>query len=508
MLSTAHLPDSLTPERRAYRPVVSGPVFVGIAMALYTAVMFFFSYWRHLTSALGDNDYTVFDQSMWTTYRYGMLMVNGIEGGTHFAVHNSPIFLLLQPLYALWPGIPLLLLLQTLALAAGAWAVYLMARERLPEWGSRVFVVLYLFYHPLHGVNYDQLNESAYATAPWLFALYFLSKRRWRAFWVCCVLALMVKEDEAFTLAVFGLYVIGSGLWMRQVLKRGESAWMRGLQPEDAETFLRHGFAMVALAMAYAGFSFGVVLPHFQAETGFGYFIAERYGNLGRTLPQVIHTMVFHPAYVFRTLLTKDRIGYVPDMLAPFAFLSLLTPAILLISLPAFTINLLSNFEMMHNSASRYPAAIIPFVVVSAIATVSRMRPERQEAALKACLFLCLGFSLLATPSPPRVGFHLAPYDAHQRMMLRVAHSIPEFLSVSSQSDILQHACHRRVAQIGFKEGADVVLADSSRAKWYHEAKFDTVVPALLGSRQYRMLFERDGLQVLVRNGVTFSVPQ
>jgi hypothetical protein len=97
---------------------------------------------------------------------------------------------------------------------------------------------------------------------------------------------------------------------------------------------------------------------------------------------------------------------------------------------------------------------------------------------------------------------------AHQRRVLQIAHAVPEALSLATQSDILQHACHRKVATLQWHEDIDVVIADSSRPEYWHKSGFDQSIPFLISTRQYRTEYNQDGLIVLVRNGVTFSVPQ
>jgi uncharacterized membrane protein len=487
----------LTP---GFFPLLKPARFLAVSIGIYVLVMWGFCLWRYYSSALGDLDYAVFDQSCWTTLKYHWLMSNGVEGGTHFAVHNSPIFLLLMPIYALAPGAPTLLFLQSLALGLGAIPVYLMAVRALPESMARWLAIGYLMYHPVHGVNFDQFNESAYATTPLLFAVWALTRERWRVYWIGCILALLVKEDEAFIVLLLGVYTMATG-W------RGDD--------RDRWARLAHGGLVATVAVAWGLFSFGWVLPHFQAQTGFQYFINERYGELGKTLPEVVRTIVTRPEVVVQRLSTWQRLWSIPDLLAPWAFLSLATPGLLLVSAPSMAINLLSNFETMQNSASRYPAPIIPFVVMSAIATLSRLPEVHQGKWLKTCIGLTFGFSLLATPSPPRLGFHLPWIDPHQRLLLRVADAIPEEWAVSTQDDILPHVCHRKHAWKGFREDADAILVDTTPRdrkpgetnKWYVEDGFPQSLQVAVQSGRWHLTWQQDGLALFTRANVPFGGP-
>src|SRR5437879_2663091 len=91
-------------------------------------------------------DLGVYDQSMYSTVHYGRLFFSTVEwpytmsvvpAGTQLAVHFSPVLFLLLPIYAVFPSPVTLLVLKTIAVALGAFPVYLMGRRRFSNpWTS------------------------------------------------------------------------------------------------------------------------------------------------------------------------------------------------------------------------------------------------------------------------------------------------------------------------------------------------------------------------------------
>ena len=66
---------------------------------------------------------------------------------SYFEAHTEPLLLLYVPLYALAPGVPNLIVLQTLCIVAGAVPIYWLARELLESDGAGILLAAtYLFF--------------------------------------------------------------------------------------------------------------------------------------------------------------------------------------------------------------------------------------------------------------------------------------------------------------------------------------------------------------------------
>jgi uncharacterized membrane protein len=122
-------------------------------VAAYFIVYSTLSVLRHESYHSFGFDLGLFDQVFWNTTQgrpFESTMSQSLPVphsllGDHF----SPVFLLLMPFYFVFPHPETLLVLQTLALALGAWPVYLLAKLKLPAGYAVLWVLAYFLVVPL-----------------------------------------------------------------------------------------------------------------------------------------------------------------------------------------------------------------------------------------------------------------------------------------------------------------------------------------------------------------------
>ncbi len=152
-----------------------GRIALGLAAAyfiLYSALAVL----RHESYHSFGFDLALFDQVFWNTTQgrpFESTMSQALPVphsllGDHF----SPIFLVLMPFYYAFPHPETLLVIQTFALALGAWPVYLLARLKLPPGYALAWVAVYFLFVPLAFINLYDFHEVALSVAPLGFALY------------------------------------------------------------------------------------------------------------------------------------------------------------------------------------------------------------------------------------------------------------------------------------------------------------------------------------------------
>jgi uncharacterized membrane protein len=462
-----------------------------IMMIIYAALFSYFGIMRHLSSSLGDPDTSINDQSMYTALKYGMPLVNTFEKGSHFAVHTSPIFYLLLPLYALHPGTEIIVILESIALAMGALPLFLIARERFSEKTSLAIAALYLLYHPLHGVNYDQTNEMCFAVAPLLFALHYFLKRRFLPFWISMAIFLSVKEDTAFVAIFWGIY--GLGLFF--------------MEKRRSPLLAASSAAMIGLGMLYLYVALYIILPCYHRDHVVINFY-NRYSHLGTTMHGVLWTIITRPLYILSFLAEKERVLYFLELFLPLAFVPLFSPGLLFMTIPSFAINLLSTSPQMYNTGGRYSAYIIPFIFCSALLALEKIlarcgTPELREKTEKKVLMtmgiLTILSTLLLNHTPLRIGFNVPRITAHQKKILSLVKTIPPEASVSTQVDILKHLCRRVHAYSGYHEECDYIVVDET-SRWYiTHAHWDKVLPEVLAEGDYEKIVDDEGIKIYRR---------
>jgi uncharacterized membrane protein len=98
------------------------------------------------------------------------------------------------------------------------------------------------------------------------------------------------------------------------------------------------------------------------------------------------------PSQVFAYVATSDKLKYLLQLLAPLAFLPLLTARSLVV-LPAIVFNLLSTFYYQTNLHYHYTSLALPVLSVMAVLGLERFKNIRVRHVAAACLLLATLFS-------------------------------------------------------------------------------------------------------------------
>jgi uncharacterized membrane protein len=174
----------------------------------YAALFGAISLLRYANFHMGD-DITVYAQLAWTASQGALMQITNITapGDSLWGGHVEPIMLVFALPYRLWPDPRLLLVVQTLALAAGGPLIYALARvNRLPS-GIALLMTLFYFLAPhLEYANLHQFHTDPLGVPILLAALLAFDCRRWRTLAVCVGLALVTKETVVLFVCGLGVY--------------------------------------------------------------------------------------------------------------------------------------------------------------------------------------------------------------------------------------------------------------------------------------------------------------
>ncbi|HEY0613004.1 MAG TPA: DUF2079 domain-containing protein [Candidatus Elarobacter sp.] len=267
---------------------------------------------------------------------------NNAEYRPHLQVHDSWVLLALVPLMAAFPYAQTLLIVQVLAIAAAALAIYAFARScAATERNATIVAVAYLISPSAQGIAYGNFLENVFV--PLLAALGALAVRRRAVVPALLVAQLLLglKEDEALFLTWFGL---ACALW-----------WDR-----------RIGIAMTSLAVV----------------NGAAFAIYERVTNAHPSLP----------GYAFHIDDPLLKLAFFAAILAPYAFTPLLLRWNVLLAAPLVA-------ELTFNRPWAYPIARIgthwtaPLVAATTIAAAYAVaKHPRTATPILACAILCALF--------------------------------------------------------------------------------------------------------------------
>jgi uncharacterized membrane protein len=320
-----------------------------LIMVVYMVDMSYQAILRYETFKAGAFDLGNMDQVLWNTihgrfFQFTNQAIDWYGPPTRLAIHFEPIILPLSLLYAFHADPRILLVFQTLALVSGALPVFLLTRRYIPDWPifAALMATAYLLSPALLGLNIFDFHPVSLATPLLLYAILALTYKHYVWFLIACVLACMCKEDIPLAVALLGILLI----------------WKYKLP--------RLGAVLIIGGLLWSLLAFKVIIPHFYPGVQANNYWY-RYEALGSSPGAAVANLIIHPWLLFTTFFTVDRFFYLAGLVRSVGFLPLLAPEWLLPALPSLAVNLLSTDPNLYSGVYHYNAAIIPFVMLSAI---------------------------------------------------------------------------------------------------------------------------------------------
>jgi len=368
---------------------------IAFAMALVYVLVFgslsLVRHWAFHSTAL---DLGVFDQVLWNTihgrFMESTLSLERCDPHSFFLDHFSPALLLVVPFYAIVPHPETLIVFQTVALALGAWPVYLLARRYLPRGEQRlVWIAVYVLSAPLAWITFYDFHEITLAVLPLGLAMYFLASRRTVPLLICLGASFLVKEELPLIAIGFGLALL-------------------------AQRRFRLGAFVAIASAAWFIVTLKVIIPAFAGGAPYQYL--GRYASLGGDEFEIARTLVLDPLRVIRVLLSGEvgsKIAFVLTLFAPGLGLALRARSALIPSIVPLGYLLLSNYGGQHTHHNQYGAPVIPLALGASILGFATLpaRPVLRRRLVGAVLVSALAFSFVHGAIPFTPDF----YDAYLR---------------------------------------------------------------------------------------------
>jgi uncharacterized membrane protein len=262
---------------------------------------------------------------------------------SHFAIHVSPAFYLLLPVYMIFPSPITLQVLQAIVVASAIFPLYMLCRQKkLPNIVTMFVLITFAFYPALAGGTMFDIHENMFLTTFMLWLFYFIEKadekpKAWIGVAIFTMLVFSVKENTPIYTACIGLYVIF-----------GKKKVVPGI---------------VLFFMSISYFIFAI---WFLDTFGRGVMTDSRLGPYaeGGSMPGVIRTIFLNPAFVLREVFVDSRDGgyppakilYMLRLMLPLAFLPLISKksAGLVLLIPCILMNLMPNWPYQYDINFHY----------------------------------------------------------------------------------------------------------------------------------------------------------
>ncbi len=393
-------------------------VLIGSYIALYGIV----STLKYVCFSYDDFDLAVHAQVMWNLAYRGS-GVSSILGLNFLGNHAHLISFALVPLYRLLPHPLTLLWLQTLALGAAAFPLYLLARSVVGRAWSVWVVFLYVLYPGLAFTNLYEFHPTVFATFFLSWTLWMYHTRRFGAFALFLALAMLCQENIAFAAVGIGAVAL---------LQR--RSWFWSVFP-----FVFGGMYFVSVVR--------VLMPHYNRDV-INFLLL--YKGLGETPGVILRTLLLNPAKVLGIVATAQKGFYITSLFLPVAFLPILHPVSLVAVLPFLSQHLLSTRPSDTQIYFHYTAEIIPFIFYSFIFGLDRLLKRWNAAVVRwpfiGFLFVvAVVFSLVIGPQTGAVrdlfgGLRPTPRDRIKEEMLA---KIPPSAGVVATFEFLPHLANR-----------------------------------------------------------------
>ncbi|MFN8074176.1 MAG: DUF2079 domain-containing protein [Kineosporiaceae bacterium] len=318
-------------------------------------------------------DLTLFTQGVDGLSRGGTpLAAAKADGFNLFGDHFHPVVALIAPFYRLWPSPVTLLVAQALAVALGAGVLSRAAFRHLEPLPATALSAAFALCWPLQTMSVYGFHEIAFAVPLLALSLSSLLDRRFVACALWALPLLLVKEDQALTVAV-----LGAVLWTRGRRRLGAGVGVAGLA----------GFALIT----------GVVIPSLSYYGRFTYWSAGvGESDTSTASPGVVTGLALH---VWTSLSSPTPWMTGALLLVMVAGLALRS-SLLLLALPAAAIRLVSSNEGMWSWHYHYDA---PLAVILFFAALEVMR-DRQHTLLRRAPVVLLAVAVALVPFFPLGG--------------------------------------------------------------------------------------------------------
>ena len=463
-----------------------------IATAAFAAGFSALATLQHRAFWTGRFDVGNLVQAVWSTAHGDPLTVTGLNGlqMSRLAAHFDPIVVAFAPLWWIWPDPSLLLVVQAVAVALGAPAVYLLAQRHLgSERAGAAFALVYLLYPPTQWLVVADFHPVALATPLLLWGFWFLDGGRLGAFAIVAGVACLTKEQ-------IGLVVAAMGLWyaVRPACRRA-------------------GLLIAAAGTAVSLVAIAVIVPHF-APGGASPF-AGRYAEVGGSPQGIVRTALTDPGSVAGAVTTGPDGAFLVDLLAPLGFLPLLAPLALMTALPEILLDLLSSTRTQTSIHFHYAAGAIPGLMVAAVLGAKRVLTWRPGAAPllgRAVVVVALVAGVVLGPVPAwrhlpggaDLGAREHVVGVHARAARDVVDRVPPGAVVSATNTLGAHlSARRRILSFPRLGDATWVLVDTQRPSHLDEAsaplRFAASLARLRRDPRVRLVASEDGVLVFRR---------
>ncbi len=456
----------MTPERGKTRWAL---VTLGLTVCFFLLV----SIWtvcRVRSFSTPTYDFGIFSQMFYHMKTTGLPLTTVERDGllSHFAVHVSPVYYLLLPLYALLPIPETLQVLQAAVMASAVVPLWKLGKLHGLKDGQRMLLCALLLLYPAFsgGAGYD-IHENCFLTPLLLWLFYGMDRGNGWITGLSAGLTLLVKEDAAVYVAVAGLYLL-----LRTLLCRGKR--------RDLWT---------AVALLLGAVLWFALVTGYLSSRGDG-VMTYRYDNFihdnSGSLLTVIGAVVMCPMKMLYEAVDPEKLSFIGLTMLPLLGLPLLTRRYerYLLLIPYILVNLMPDYRYQHDIFFQYTFGSVAFLLYLTMVNLRDIRCGRVRlvAMLLAVAVSAGAFGTMVMPKVQRYAALCQDYGAHYDRLRDTLNLIPEDAPVSATTFYTTCLSQREV------------LYDVRYAAWEHLLTTDYIALAVKEENSYKAYGGYDNL--------------
>lgn len=345
---------------------------------------------------------------------------------SHFAVHFSPIYYLMLPVYFVFPYPETLQILQAVVLYSGVIPLCVIAKHKgLSSRTTSVLAAIYAFYPAIAAGTFYDLHENCFLVPLLLWVFCFFEKEKYIPMGVFAVLTLLVKEDAFVYLLVFAVYA-----------------------------FFLKGKKKISLAIAFFAVVYFAAVSGLMKEYGMG-VMSGRYENLiyegNGGLVEVFKNIILNPGYFLTQLFVSkngdnSKILYLFQLLVPLALIPVATRRIsrYILVLPVL-INIMTMYQYQPNIKFQYSFGITAFLFYLTALNLSELGSKAKRTMLPIALVASLLMFVLVAGTT--YSTYSDRYEknrvTYQQMEETLENELPDDVSVVCSTMLLPHIADR-----------------------------------------------------------------
>ena len=396
---------------------------------------------RYKTFSSGNFDFGIFCQTFHYMKTTGLPMVTCERDVllSHFAIHFSPIFYLLLPLYAVFSSPLTLQIGQAVICFSSVIPIILLCRHfNISSKTTLLVCFIFSTYPALScGCLYD-FHENCFLVPLLLWMFLFFEKEKWIPMYLFAFSVLAVKEDAAIYIVLFAIYVLIS---RRKYLHGIILCCLGGAYFAAVTAILNNSAAYWAELYSSLGET---------ADPSIGGVMVSRFDNLiygsETELAGAVKTLFTNPGYILTQLFNTSsggigKLAYTVQMLLCLGltpFMTKKTSRWLLIS--PILINLLTMYQYQYNIGFHYSFGITAFLFYAMIQNVSEMRADLKRNLITvgavACLCLYIVTVLLS------LGSYFCKWTNGREKyehMSEIIETLPDDASINASASLVAH---------------------------------------------------------------------